>query len=233
MAEYDGLDEPLEGLATVGVTLAARALEGRARHPRGGRPRTAAAGSGRRAGSGGAAGNGSVRSCAPEPARGPVPAEPIPTISRGCAVAITIGSGLATYFSWVGSTTPAWSSYRLALRGARWIVAVMIELSDVIASLRSDLDTARREGAGKDLRFELGPVELEVSVAVEKTAGGGAKVKFWVAELGADGKVGSTSTQRIKLTLNPKLTEAAAAADPTRLADRSPFVHGKEVAGEQ
>lgn len=31
MAEYDGLDEPMEGLATVGITVAARAIEGHAR----------------------------------------------------------------------------------------------------------------------------------------------------------------------------------------------------------
>ena len=73
----------------------------------------------------------------------------------------------------------------------------MIELADVIADLRDELDTARRRGTGEDLRFELGPVELEVSVAVQKDAGGNAKVKFWVVELGADGKVSSTATQRI------------------------------------
>ena len=113
------------------------------------------------------------------------------------------------------------------------IVAVMIELADVITSLRSELDTARMEGTGKDLRFELGSVELEVSVAVEKNLGGGAKVRFWVVELGADGKLGTTSTQRVKLTLNPKLTASAAAADATILSERSAFVHGPDVDGEE
>lgn len=83
------------------------------------------------------------------------------------------------------------------------------------------------------MRFELGPVELEVSIAVEKSAGGGAKARFWVVELGADGKIASTSTQRIKLTLNPRLTEEAAAAETARLSERTPFVHGKEVPGER
>ena len=108
----------------------------------------------------------------------------------------------------------------------------MLELSDVITSLRIELDTARREGAGEDLRFELGPVELEVSVAVQKDAGGNAKVKFWVVELGADGKVSSTATQRIKLTLNPRLTVAAAAAE-SPLSDRSPFIAGVAVEDER
>lgn len=52
------------------------------------------------------------------------------------------------------------------------IVTAMIELADVIADLRDELDAARRRGTGEDLRFELGPVELEVSVAVQKDAGG-------------------------------------------------------------
>ena len=105
------------------------------------------------------------------------------------------------------------------------IVTAMIELADVIADLRDELDAARRRGAGEDLRFELGPVELEVSVAVQKGADGNAKVKFWVVELGADGKVSSTATQRIKLTLNPRLTVAAAAAE-SPMSDRSPFIAG-------
>ena len=33
----------------------------------------------------------------------------------------------------------------------------------------------------------------------------GGKVKFWVAEVNAEGKLSSTSTQRSKLTLNPTL----------------------------
>ena len=109
---------------------------------------------------------------------------------------------------------------------------VMIELADVIADLRDELDVARRRGFGEDLRFELGPVELEVSVAVQKDAGGNAKVKFWVVELGADGKVSSTATQRIKLTLNPRLTVAAAAVE-SPMSDRSPFVAGATETGER
>lgn len=108
----------------------------------------------------------------------------------------------------------------------------MIELADVIANLRGELDAARRQGGREELQFELGPVELEVSVAVQKDAGGSAKVKFWVVELGADGKVSSTATQRIKLTLNPRLTEAAAAAEAP-MSSRSPFIAGAADPGER
>jgi hypothetical protein len=81
----------------------------------------------------------------------------------------------------------------------------MIELAEVIGELRRELQQAMNAGEGEPLRFELGPVELEATVAVEKGGGGGAKVRFWVIELGGDAKVGQTSTQRIKLALQPQL----------------------------
>jgi hypothetical protein len=38
---------------------------------------------------------------------------------------------------------------------------------------------------------------------VTKEAGPNAKVRFWVIELGAEGKVASEATQKITLTLDP------------------------------
>ena len=81
----------------------------------------------------------------------------------------------------------------------------MIELSDVIGELRRELQQAMYAGEGEPLRFELGPVELEATVAVEKGGGGGAKVRFWVLELGGDAKASQASTQRITLALQPRL----------------------------
>ena len=111
----------------------------------------------------------------------------------------------------------------------------MIELADVIGDLRAELDRARLAAEGSALRFGLGPVELEVAVALDREGKTGGKVRFWVAEVGADGKIASTSTQRIKLTLNPSLgvpaesgAQAASAASPV-----SVYVHGAAVAGER
>ncbi len=70
-------------------------------------------------------------------------------------------------------------------------MADQVELAQVISQLRQELSAAMREGEGEDLRFELGPVELELTVAVSKEAGPNAKVRFWVVELGADAKVAS------------------------------------------
>lgn len=48
------------------------------------------------------------------------------------------------------------------------------------------MQLAMNAGEGEPLRFELGPVELEAAVAVEKGGGANAKVRFWVIELGGD-----------------------------------------------
>lgn len=98
----------------------------------------------------------------------------------------------------------------------------MIELGEVIGELRRELQQAMEAGQGQPLRFELGPVELEATVAVEKGGGGGAKVRFWVIELGGDAKVTQSSTQRIKLALQPRLSSGG-----------TPMVAGEEAAGER
>ncbi|MCX5440913.1 hypothetical protein OHB53_11580 [Streptomyces sp. NBC_00056] len=100
---------------------------------------------------------------------------------------------------------------------------LVIELSTVIQELRTELNTAIAGGAGEELRFELGPIELEVSVAITKEGGGGAKVRFWVVDADAHGKVAGATTQRIKLQLEPKL-----AATGSR-----PEVSGHAVSGER
>ena len=98
----------------------------------------------------------------------------------------------------------------------------MIELGEVISELRRELQQAMDAGQEQPLRFELGPVELEATVAVEKGAGGGAKVRFWVLELGGDAKVTGASSQRIKLVLRPTLASGETA-----------MVAGNEAAAER
>lgn len=81
----------------------------------------------------------------------------------------------------------------------------MIELASVIQDLRSELERAVVAGTGQVLRFELGPIELEVTLGIERSAEADAKVKFWVVEMGARGAVDTTNTQRVKLVLTPRL----------------------------
>lgn len=89
---------------------------------------------------------------------------------------------------------------------------MMIEFGELIGQLRRELQDAMAEGANERLRFEVGPVELEATVAVERSGGGGTKVRFWVIELGGDGKLGNVTTQRIKLTLQPRIGETGQTA---------------------
>lgn len=78
-----------------------------------------------------------------------------------------------------------------------------IELADAIRSLRSELVEAVRQGKGEDVRFALGPIELELQVVASSNVGGKAGVAFWLLSFGAEGSRGSEATQTIKLTLKP------------------------------
>ncbi|EST25509.1 trypco2 family protein [Streptomyces roseochromogenus] len=103
----------------------------------------------------------------------------------------------------------------------------MIELSDMIRELRGQLTTALADGDGQLVRFELGPVEVEATVAVTREAGADAKVRLWVVDAGANGKYSHAQTQRIKVTLTPKAVPAD--GSPVR-----PFlIAGGEVDGER
>ncbi|MFF2653912.1 trypco2 family protein [Streptomyces sp. NPDC058045] len=77
----------------------------------------------------------------------------------------------------------------------------MIDSATVIRELRDELERAVVASEGEALRFELGEIELEVSVALERAGQAGAKVRFWVVETGAEARAGATSTQRFRLAL--------------------------------
>ncbi|HEV2549995.1 MAG TPA: trypco2 family protein [Stellaceae bacterium] len=78
-----------------------------------------------------------------------------------------------------------------------------ILLAEVIRDLRAQLHEALREGANQPMRFQLKPIELELTIGV--TTGGDVKtgIKFWVLELGASGKYESAATHKLKLVLAP------------------------------
>ncbi|MFB6891712.1 trypco2 family protein [Kitasatospora sp. NPDC056327] len=99
----------------------------------------------------------------------------------------------------------------------------MIELSDVIRDLRGQLEKAMVEAGDKSLVFDLGVVELDVTLAVERSAKAGGKVRFLVAELGGEATLGHSDTQHIKLTLHPRVTATG----------RSPEVSGESLLGER
>ncbi|SHG26434.1 trypco2 family protein [Streptoalloteichus hindustanus] len=99
-----------------------------------------------------------------------------------------------------------------------------IELAELIGQLRAELSAAMAAGEGEKLRFELGPVELELTVKVEKEAGAGAKVRFWVVDAATGGKAASSTAQTIKLTLDPH---------PAGTPGVRPVIAGGEREGER
>ena len=112
----------------------------------------------------------------------------------------------------------------------------MIELSEVIGQLRTELGKARTAAVGEELQFAVGPVELEVTVGLQREGGAGGKVRFYVLELGADGKVTSGTTQRIKRTLSPELASAKPTGASEATSQVSPvtvYVGGDAVRGER
>jgi hypothetical protein len=92
----------------------------------------------------------------------------------------------------------------------------LLELAKVIRDLRTEIESAIVAADGQTLLFELGPIELDVSVAIEAGAEAEARVRFWVVDLGTKASVDSVATQQVKLTLTPKF-------GPDRI---SPYVSG-------
>ncbi|WP_237773301.1 trypco2 family protein [Streptomyces luteocolor] len=101
-----------------------------------------------------------------------------------------------------------------------------MELAEMIRALRTELNEAVADGADQPVQFELGPVEIEATVAAQRTAGGHGKIRFWVLEGGADAAHTSARTQRITLTLQPKVRTSKGVLTTA-------YVAGEEVDGER
>ena len=76
-----------------------------------------------------------------------------------------------------------------------------ITLSEAIQNLRSELLIAMQADATDELRFRLGPIEMELAVEVTREATAKGGLKWWLVEAGGEGKRGSSATHKIKLTL--------------------------------
>jgi hypothetical protein len=78
-----------------------------------------------------------------------------------------------------------------------------IPLAKAIQDLRAELLDALREGRGKELRFKLKPIELELSVGMTWTGEAHGGVKFWIVDLGAKGEGEQARMHKLKLVLEP------------------------------
>jgi hypothetical protein len=105
-----------------------------------------------------------------------------------------------------------------------------LELASVVRQLRTELNEAMADAEGERLRFELGSVELSLTVTVGREAAPGAKIRFWVVEAGADGRISREALQDIKLVLTPRDMQAPLRPDGK---PASPLIEGKPVTGER
>jgi hypothetical protein len=80
---------------------------------------------------------------------------------------------------------------------------VDVPLASAIEALRRELIAALDAGKDADVRFALGPIELEFAVEVSRESGGEAGVKFWVVALGGKGSRSSGATHTVRLSLSP------------------------------
>ena len=78
-------------------------------------------------------------------------------------------------------------------------------MADLIEAVRADLERAIVAGQGHQLRFLMGPVELDLGVVVTREAGGGFSLKVPWLQVGAEANARRSGerSQRIHVVLNP------------------------------
>jgi hypothetical protein len=90
-----------------------------------------------------------------------------------------------------------------------------ITLSEALDDLRRELTLAMKAGAGAEIRFQPGPIEVELALKFTKEANVGIKAKvLTLFDVSAGGKLGGENAHRIKLSLQP----VNASGGPTLLA---------------
>ena len=87
------------------------------------------------------------------------------------------------------------------------------QLVEVISALRSDIADAIKEGEGKDIKFDVNEIEIDLQTQITRSGdlsiNGGVEFKILGYELGkasaeAKGQYGKQDSHTIKLKLKPK-----------------------------
>ncbi|MBR7838695.1 hypothetical protein KDL01_35835 [Actinospica durhamensis] len=105
-----------------------------------------------------------------------------------------------------------------------------IELASLVQQLREELALALVQAEGERIRFELGPVELSLTVTVGREAKPGSKIRFWVVEAGAEATFSREAVQEIKMVLTPVDTTAKPGPDGKPAPIR---ISGDQLPGER
>lgn len=79
---------------------------------------------------------------------------------------------------------------------------VRIGLADAISQLRAELSRARLNGEGKDIRFGLGEIEVELMLEFGISAEGGGGIKlFSFVDVSGKAAMNNKSGHKLKFTL--------------------------------
>jgi hypothetical protein len=78
-----------------------------------------------------------------------------------------------------------------------------IALKETLEALRIELSESILMSEGKQIRFEVGEIELEVQFVVEKLKEGKGGIKFWVVEMGGGITDKNSMTHKLKIPLKP------------------------------
>ncbi|GAA3603730.1 MULTISPECIES: trypco2 family protein [Nonomuraea] len=96
-------------------------------------------------------------------------------------------------------------------------------LSEAIEQIRQELREAVAAGADADIQFPVGNVTVELQVGVKKTGEGSGKVKVWVLEAGAVGKIEHERVQKVTVVLEPPVDRDG---NPVKVSRRSSHLPG-------
>jgi Trypsin-co-occurring domain 2 len=106
-------------------------------------------------------------------------------------------------------------------------------IASAIEGLRVELEEAWATSAGKPVRFRVSDVTLTVQTVARREAGVSGKVRWYLIEAGADGRVARESTQTLVLTLTPALYGETGTAGPLDVSGEEPEPVPADVAGEE
>ncbi|MFF7391698.1 trypco2 family protein [Streptomyces scabiei] len=81
--------------------------------------------------------------------------------------------------------------------------AVPIDLVSAVTALRTQITEAAAADPHSDIRFQVGPIELEFTVALTRDRSVKGGVKAWVVTADAEGRRSTAHTHRVTLRLTP------------------------------
>jgi len=76
-------------------------------------------------------------------------------------------------------------------------------LKETLEALRIEISESILLSEGKEIRFEMGEIELEMQVVIEKSKEAKGGVKFWVVEMGGGAAAKDSITHKIKIPFKP------------------------------